>query len=73
MNLTSLKATVIAVCVLTDNPKEYVTCLFIISGTCKTEDYQVQYKLLHLASDSLICSQQNSGHRLYCIATDGDS
>jgi len=36
------KATVIVACILTDNPKEYIAHPFIISGTCKTEDYQVQ-------------------------------
>ena len=67
------KATVIAVCVLIDDPKEFIARPFVISGMCKTEDYKAQYTLLSRASDALIHSQKNSGRRLYCIATDGDS
>ena len=71
--LTLEWATVIAVCILTDDPKEYVAQPFVISGTCKTEDYQVQHRLLHHASDTLIYTQRTSGCRLYYIAIDGDS
>jgi hypothetical protein len=68
-----VQATVIAACVLTEDPKEYVARPFVISGTCKTEDYEAQAKLLKLASSALIRSQVDTGRRLYCIATDGDS
>lgn len=68
-----VQATVIAACVLTEDPKEYVARPFVISGTCKTEDYEAQAKLLRLASSALICSQVDTGCQLYCIAMDGDS
>lgn len=55
------EATVIAACVLTEDPKEYVAWPFVISGTCKTEDYQAQAKLLQLASSALIRSQVDTG------------
>jgi hypothetical protein len=68
-----MQATVIAACLLTDDPKAYGTCLFVISGTCKHEDFVSQKNLIERASHALIHSQAIHKRHLYCISSDGDS
>jgi hypothetical protein len=67
------KATVIAACLLTDDPKAYAARPFVISGTCKREDVESQKKLLQITSSALCESQKGFGRRLYCIGSDGDA
>lgn len=67
------QATVIAACLLTDDPKAYAARPFVISGTCKREDVESQRKLLQITSSALHKSQEGFGRRLYCIASDGDA
>ena len=67
------QATVVAACLLTDDAKAYAARPFVVSGTCKREDIESQKKLLHITSSALQESQKGFGHRLYCIASDGDA
>jgi hypothetical protein len=48
-----MQATVIGASILSDNPSEYTTKAFAISGSCKREDVKDQQKLLQLAVNSL--------------------
>jgi hypothetical protein len=68
-----MQATVIAACLLTDDPKAYGARPFVISGTCKREDVVSQKNLIERASHALIDSQAVHKRRLYCISSDGDS
>ncbi|KAF8875597.1 hypothetical protein CPB84DRAFT_1752637 [Gymnopilus junonius] len=68
-----LGAMVIGASILSDDPNDYTTRPFAISGSCKCETVQDQERLLHQASEALISSQQAQDCRLYCITSDGDS
>ena len=67
------QVTVVAACLLTNEAKAYAAWPFVVSGTCKHEDIESEKKLLHITSSTLQESQKGFGHRLYCIASDGDA
>ncbi|KAI0054949.1 hypothetical protein BV25DRAFT_1816306, partial [Artomyces pyxidatus] len=68
------EATVIASCLLTNNPGEYGARPFIISGTCKREEFTAHARLLEMAVHALRTSADIPKHvRLYCVASDGES
>ena len=67
-----MKATVIGSSILSDDPNEYTTRAFAISGSCKMELVEDQERLIRSASSAVHNTLRN-GVRLYCIGSDGDS
>ena len=67
-----MQATVIGTSILSNDPSEYTTKAFAISGSCKMESVEDQERLIRSASSAVHDTLQN-GLRLYCIASDGDS
>ncbi|KAL0056627.1 hypothetical protein AAF712_016769, partial [Marasmius tenuissimus] len=62
--------TVIAVTVLSGDPKEYAACPFCISGTCKREDGTTRSKLLSTSVEA-VTATSGPARILYYIASDG--
>ncbi|PBK88629.1 hypothetical protein ARMGADRAFT_1065534 [Armillaria gallica] len=67
------QATVIGVCILSDNPREYCATPFVISGTCSKGTVEMQEALVRQSCSALASFQSQRGRRLYCVASDGDS
>jgi len=67
-----MQATVIGASILSNDPSNYTTKAFAISGSCKMESVEDQERLIRSASSAVHDTLQN-GLRLYCIASDGDS
>ncbi|GJE96780.1 hypothetical protein PsYK624_129860 [Phanerochaete sordida] len=69
-----IQATVIAACILTGDPLLYAARPFVVSGTCKHEQYLEHARLLKMAIHSVSTAPELSPSlRLYCLATDGES
>jgi len=58
---------------LTKNHCEYITCPFMISASCKSEDACAHMSLLSLAWRA--CNQKGgmTKGKVYCVASDGES
>lgn len=65
------ECTVAALGALTDQPRQYATRPFLISGTCKKESAQRHEGLLRTSVSVLQGEKQRVG-RLYCISSDGE-
>jgi len=66
-----MQATVIGASILSNDPNEYTTKAFAISGSCKMELVEDQERLIRSASSAVHEALRN-GLRLYCIGSDGD-
>ncbi|GJE96106.1 hypothetical protein PsYK624_122990 [Phanerochaete sordida] len=68
------EATVIAACILTGDSSLYAARPFVVSGTCKHEQYPEHARLLKMAIHAVSTAPELSPSlRLYCLATDGES
>ncbi|KAF8150990.1 hypothetical protein B0H34DRAFT_825169 [Crassisporium funariophilum] len=67
------EASVIGTSILTGNPADYSTRVFVISGSCKLENYQEHKRLLSDSAKAVRHTQEPCNRRLYCICTDGEA
>ncbi|KAF8160309.1 hypothetical protein BJ912DRAFT_1151048 [Pholiota molesta] len=67
------EATVAGLSILTGEPADYSTRAFLISGSCKQEDYREHKRLILDSMDAVQSTQKGSNRRLYCICTDGEA
>ncbi|KAE9401136.1 hypothetical protein BT96DRAFT_992339 [Gymnopus androsaceus JB14] len=65
------EGTVMAVTLLSGQPKEYAACPFCISGTCKHKNAEAHMEILSTTIEAVRDSQVGFFHRLYYIASNG--